>query len=191
MLNAKQYAKELSKVIDGEGYTNLMTSIGPALNARKLRFDKADFAEQGLDVFSNGRLEWIDEVGRDHIDTKHGHYVEFKFISRGMISEKGNLRKNVNVRVVNKIGNIQDTEPLADSLKADYYMIGQEDSLAIITKESLSKYLKRSSDAIIARIPSVELEFVHRSVTPTMYEKIEYKKEKNALQKRIIESFLL
>jgi len=189
MLTLKQYAKELSTVIDGRRYTNLMTSIGPSLNERKLRFDKADFAEGGVEAFSEGRLKWIDETGRDHLDTKHNHHVEFKFISHGLITKKGNLRKNVNVRVVNKIGNNQDNEPLIDSLKSDYYMIGQENSLAIITRESLSKYLVRSSDAIIAKIPLVELEFVHRSVTPTLIGDIDYKSMKRELQKRIIGSF--
>ena len=99
------------------------------------------------------------------------------------------MRKNVDVRVVNKIGNNVGDEPLADSLKSDYYMIGQEDSIAIITKESLSKYLVRSSDAITAKVPLAELEFIHRSVKPTLVEKVDYKARKRELQRKIIESF--
>ena len=189
MLTAKQYAKELSCVIDGKRYTNLMTSIGPSLNERKLRFDKADFAEAGVEIFSGGRLKWVDEIGRDHLDVKHNHHVEFKFISRGLITDKGNLRKNVDVRVVNKIGNNDGDEPLSNSLKSDYYMIGQEDSIAIITRESLSKYLVRSSDAITAKVPLAELEFVHKSVKPTLVEEVDYKARKRELQRKIIESF--
>ena len=68
-MNTSAYADDLRTAINLDDYTNLVAALGTQLNSPKDRFDKSDIIEQCIDVYSNGRLSWVDEVGRDHRDT--------------------------------------------------------------------------------------------------------------------------
>ena len=81
-MNTKQYAEDLRNSLNYSRYSKLICSLGDQLNERKNRFDKADIIEQSLEVYSNGRLKWVDDIGVDHLDMITGKKLEFKFISQ-------------------------------------------------------------------------------------------------------------
>lgn len=60
-------AKRYREIIDWQRFFVAVNHMGEQCNSRKDRFDKADILEQAIDMYSGGKLEWVDEIGRDLI----------------------------------------------------------------------------------------------------------------------------
>jgi len=93
-LDTKTYAEDLRIAINYQAYARLTDSLGDQLNERKDRFDKSDIIEQSLDVYSNGRLQWVDDIGRDHIDTQYNFDLEFKYGHDSIYTKKKKTKPN-------------------------------------------------------------------------------------------------
>jgi len=187
IMTTNNYALELSNVIDTTRYTKLVRSLGSQLNDRKDRFDKADIIEQSLEVYSNGRLKWVDDIGRDHHDTEKGLDLEFKYLSNGLYTKTGKPKAVVKVKLKNSLGTNKGT---TIENPADYYVIGQEDSMAIISSDDVKPYLVSVPDGIEAHIPREALSFVfHPSeVEVDNLAEVSYKEQKRNMQRTLIES---
>jgi len=183
----KDYANDLRSAINFKDYSNLVFALGTSLNDRKDRFDKSDIIEQSIEVYSEGRLKYVDGIGRDHTDTEQGLDLEFKYVADGLFTAKGkNPKKVVKVKLKNSLGKNKGTD-ISDP--ADFYMIGQQDSIAIISFKDVEPYLVGVPDGIEAHIPFEALTFVF---TPEEVEvnsalELDYKKAKLAAQRKIIE----
>lgn len=185
--NTEQYANELRQIIDFNRYAKLIFSVGTQLNNRKDRFDKSDIIEQCLEVYSNGRLQWVDDIGRDHIDQLTGFALEYKFLSFGLVSEKGNAKKIVKVKLKNSLGSNKGT---TITNPADYYMLGQENAVAIISAKDIEPFLVSVPDGIEANIPFEKLSFVFTpgDIYIDQTVSVSYKEEKRKMQRNLIES---
>lgn len=186
-MNTKAYANSLRTAINGDRYASLICALGTKLNDRKDRFDKSDIIEQSLQVFTNERLVWVDDIGRDHNDRETGFDIEFKYISRGLFTKKGNKKPVVKVKLKNSLGEHKGVS-VADP--ADFYMFGQEDSIAIISWEDIRPFLVAVPDGIEAHVPHDSLEFVFlpHEVTVSMNTEVDYKQLKAEAQRKLIES---
>ena len=186
-MDTKTYAHDLNQSIDSNRYTKLIVSLGPQLNDRKDRFDKADIIEQCLEVYSNSRLTWVDDIGRDHYDNKTGYDLEFKYMSNGLFTKTGKPKTVVKVKLKNSLGANKGTT--IDN-PADYYLLGQENAIAMISSEDVKPYLVAVPDGIEAHIPFESLAFIFRPedvFVDTLVE-VSYKQEKRAMQRKLIES---
>ena len=190
-MNTTTYAKELRSVFNRNAYSTLIAEIGTQLNDRKDRFDKSDIIEQAVAVYSGDRLEWVDLIGRDHVDTKTGFDLEFKYVSNGLFTKVQKLPKEfVTVKLKNSLGVHKGT--VIDH-PADFYMIGQQDAIAIISWEDIKNHLVAVPDGIEARIPFDKLSFIFdfndidygKALIETNYKEI-----KMMAQKKLIETFL-
>lgn len=186
-MNTKEYAIQLQSAIDANRYTKLIVSLGPQLNDRKDRFDKADIIEQSLEVYSNNRLIWVDDIGRDHYDTVTGLDLEFKYMSNGLFTKTGKQKNVVKVKIKNSLGANKGT---TIENPADYYLLGQENSIAIISSKDIEPFLVSVPDGIEAHIPFENLEFIFRpeDVRVDTLVEVLYKQEKRAMQRKLIES---
>lgn len=180
------YAKDLKTAIDAQLYTTMVASMGTSLNSPKDRFDKSDIIEQVVMVASNDRLKWVDSVGRDHNDTLTGLDIEFKYLSSGMITKKGKDKKTVGVKIKNSNGTNKNGATIKDP--ADFYMLGQENAIAIISYEDMKPYLTALGDGISAEIPFDKLTFVFRpdEVDISIVTEFNYKKWKAEAQMNAI-----
>lgn len=183
----KDYANDLRSAINFKDYSNLVFALGTSLNDRKDRFDKSDIIEQSIEVYSEGRLKYVDGIGRDHTDTEQGLDLEFKYVADGLFTAKGKApKKVVKVKLKNSLGKNKGTDI---SNPADFYMIGQQDSIAIISFKDVEPYLVGVPDGIEAHIPFQALTFVFKpeevEVNPAL--ELDYKKAKLAAQRKIIE----
>jgi hypothetical protein len=190
-MNTIAYAKELRGVFNRNAYSTLITEMGTQLNDRKDRFDKSDIIEQAVAVYSGDRLEWVDLIGRDHVDSVTGFDLEFKYVSNGLFSRVKKLpKKTVVVKLKNSLG---VHKGITIDHPADFYMIGQQDSIAIISWEDIQNYLVALPDGIEARIPFDALSFIF-DFNDIDYKdnKIDcdYKKIKMDAQRELIETFL-
>lgn len=188
-MDTKTYAEDLRIAINYQAYARLTDSLGDQLNERKDRFDKSDIIEQSLDVYSNGRLQWVDDIGRDHIDTQYNFDLEFKYGHDSIYTKKKKTKAVVKVKLKNSLGTHKGVEV---SDPADYYLIGQQDAIAILSWEEIKPYLVPVPDGIEAHIPFEVLRFIF---TPSDIHTMEpvpvnYKKIKAEAQRKLIESVL-
>ena len=144
----KWYAKNLRDDRDFQRYAKLIHGLGRSLNERKNRFDKADIIEQSIETYSNGKLKWVDDIGVDHIDEETGDHIEFKFISYGMYTKINNRRKHAEVKLKNWNGN-NFGKYLPKT--AHYYMLGQENALALIAYDDILPFCHYLDDGIKAK----------------------------------------
>jgi hypothetical protein len=190
-MNTEAYAKELRDIFDRNAYSTLISQVGTQLNDRKDRFDKSDIIEQAVAVYSSDRLAWVDLIGRDHVDTKTGFDLEFKYVSDGLFTKVQKLpKKVVNVKLKNNLGSHKG---ITVDHPADFYMIGQQDAIAIISWEDIEKYLVAVPDGIEARIPFDALSFIFDFNDIEYSEQqiaTDYKKIKMDAQRKLIETFL-
>ncbi len=190
-MNTEAYAKELRDIFDRNAYSTLISQVGTQLNDRKDRFDKSDIIEQAVAVYSGDRLAWVDLIGRDHVDTETGFDLEFKYVSDGLYTKVRKLpKKMVNVKLKNNLGSHKG---ITVDHPADYYMIGQQDAIAIISWEDIEKYLVAVPDGIEARIPFDKLSFIFDFNDIEYSEQqiaTDYKKIKMNAQRKLIETFL-
>ena len=187
-MTTEEYSKILQQTIDSNRYATLIESLGTQLNDRKDRFDKSDIIERSIEIYSNSRLKWVDDIGRDHTDTETGFDIEFKFAENGLFSKvKKQPKKTVKVKLKNSLGEHKGTEV---SDPADFYMIGQQDSIAIISWEEIQEFLVAVPDGIEAHIPFESLTFVFKpsDVEISTLVDVNYKQIKAEAQRRLIES---
>jgi len=185
--NTEEFAKSLKTSIDGGRYATLISSLGKTLNSRKDRFDKSDIIEQSLEVYSDNRLIWVDDVGRDHYDSITGYDIEFKYQGNLLFTKSGKKRNIVKVKLKNSLGKHKG---IAISDPADFYMFGQENAIAIISWEEIKQYLVAVPDGIEAHVPHDSLKFVFlpHEVTVSINNQIDYKQLKAEAQRKLIES---
>ena len=156
-MTTQKYANDLRNVIDFNRYIKLIASMDKQLNGRKDRFDRSDIIEQSIEIYSNGRLKWVDDIGRDHTDTVLNVDDEFKYITDGLYTKAKKTKATVKVKIKNSLGANKGTT-IDDP--ADYYIIAQQDAMAIISYEEIKPYLVSVPDGIEAHIPFNKLSMI-------------------------------
>lgn len=146
-------------IVDWIEWFKVVKRLGDQCNEPKLRFDKLDIFEQAVDVCSQGRLSWVDEVGRDHRDIELNLDIEFKYTSYSMFTKTGRPCKNSRYKIKNSLGKTKSDI----SNPADFYMFGQENAIGIISYEEMIPYLSVVGDGIAAIIPHDKITYI---VTP-------------------------
>ena len=182
-------ASRYAEIIDWNRWFNIVFQLGDQCNGRKDRFDKADILEQAIEICSDGKLTWVDGIGRDHHDNELNLDIEFKFSKNSMFSSKTKKpTKNIKMKIKNSLGETKTTK-IQDP--ADYYMFAQEDAVGIISYSEMFPYLKIVGDGLATEIPHEKITFI---VTPQKTERkknqkcINYKEKKRAMQREFIMS---
>ena len=98
LMKTSTYATQLKSIINSQVYSSVVYSLGSQLNDRKDRFDKADIIEQTVEAATDGRLVWVDDIGRDHRDIVENLDIEFKYMTDGMFTKRNNQKKIVKVK---------------------------------------------------------------------------------------------
>lgn len=188
-MNTQTYADIIKSKFDKDRFASLVSSLGDQLNDRKDRFDKSDIIEQSFEIYSDGFFEWVDDIGRDHRDNENGFDLEFKYRTDAMFTKVQKMpKKSVLIKVKNSLGQYKGTT--IDN-PADFYVIAQQDAMAIISFEEIEPYLISVPDGIEAKIPFDALTIVYSpsDVLLNLNESIDYKQIKAEAQKKLINSF--
>jgi hypothetical protein len=172
---------------------SMIEHIGPELNDRKNRFDKADLIEACLEAATKGRLAWEDNIGYDNYDSENDEKFEVKSQGNSLYTQSGNLKKKTSsIKLTNTL-----QKSLNKSLKctADYLIIidSKQFSMAVIPyEEVVNKYSTELNDGFSCQIPTSSLTFLR---TPEEYVKVvkenvtSYAEEKRRLQKEYVNSW--
>lgn len=183
---SKKYANDLAKAIDWERYVRLVAAIGNQLNDRKNRFDKSDIIEKSIEEYSGGRFKWVDLEGRDHYDTKNKKYIEFKYVENAIFTPKKKSKAIVKVKLKNSLGK---NKGVTINHAADFYMIAQQDAVAVISLANIKPYLVSVPDGIEAHIPFDKLQFVLKPNEVSQNRKVKslnYSEMKHKMQMELI-----
>lgn len=183
----KRYEPECDKLF------TMINHIGPELNSRKNRFDKADLFEAGIEASTGGKLRWTDEIGYDLSDPATGLKYEAKSQANCLYTPKGALKKETTViKLSNSLSQNVDHKP---SDEADYLLIldSKTYALAIISyKEVLENYVTSKLDGFTCKIPTSALTFLVRPSEVTLHDAdgvVSYAREKPLHQKRYVSQF--
>ena len=175
-------AQRYGKIIDWDRWFRIVFQLGDQCNGRKDRFDKADILEQAIEICSNGKLTWVDDIGRDHHDNELGLDIEFKFSKKSLFSNiTGKPTKTVKMKIKNSLGKTTSVD-IKDP--ADYYMFAQEHAVGIISYAEMLPYLKIVGDGIATAIPHDKITYIRlpAEIDTSKAECMNYKERKHAMQ---------
>lgn len=190
IMTTHNYSTFLQATVKWTTWMRVVQGVGDACNRHKDRFDKADILEQAIDICSDGKLKWVDEIGRDFHDTANNVYDEFKYGKDSLLTKRGIPKRHITFKIKNSLGATHTPEI---SNPANFYILAQQNAVAVISYEEMKPYLHNSGDGVVLKIPGSELEFV---IQPTEYTTITvkpafcYLEEKRAMQRRFINSIL-
>jgi len=182
----------LQQNIDWNKYVSLVRTIGNELNERKLRFDKSDLLERSLELFSNGELVYVNLEGVDHIGPE-GTMIEMKFTEGSLFTRKTKKQKKhvSDLQLMNSRGS--SAGRTLPSSYADFLLIADVDSVAVIAKEDLIPYVVDAGDGLkTSKLPSNLVQYVF---APGQYkpqdlaESVSYKDAKMKMQRDFLAQF--
>ena len=123
--------------------------------------------------------------------TKYGYKLEVKFMEDSLFT-----KKRVALKEYTGSYRIKNTYMVTDASTrvahpADYYLFFQQNALAILPGTKINYYSEGDGDGITAQMPATSLGYVF---TPSDVKikntfSINYKKEKDEMQRNIIRSF--
>ena len=194
MDNQKEVADWLRNNVKWDNYFTLVQHVGDELNSPKLRFDKSDLFEQGIERFSSGEIEWVDEKGHDHVIISSKVKLEMKYsagcLHRTSDGKKGfgNRRPSVGtLRLTNTLGNhilAEDYEP-----KYDYLLISDVRAIALVSSDIIKHNIITDDNSVQLgnnRLASSDIEFI---CTPEDWRSVEFEMPASyAVQKRLMQS---
>jgi hypothetical protein len=139
---------------------NMLKHVGDELNDRKNRFDKSDLIESMLEMASQGRLMWVDEIGFDHI-SRRGVKFEVKSQKFALFTEKGTKKKrSKKLKLTNTLSN---AEVKKINSTADYLIIVDSGAMAMAImpyREVVNDFTKEVKDGFVCQVPSQSLEYL-------------------------------
>lgn len=183
----QKYSDRILQNLDVDRYYKLVNGLGPQLNDRKSRFDKSDIIEQSIDIYSNGTFKWVDQEGYDLLDEVHNVKIEVKYEDHGLFTKTGNNKGYIQYKIKNTLKEL--TTPTLTN-PADYYLFLELNGMALISYKDMEEYLSitKAKDGITSKIPFGKAELFSQNSNKESNElSINYKKEKHALQRRIID----
>jgi hypothetical protein len=180
---------------DYDSFFSMIKDIGPTLNERKNRFDKADLIEAGCQAATEDRLTWVDEQGWDLEDKDTGVRFEVKSQGNCLSTPTQKLKKGMTskVKLTNTLqqGDDKKLEATADWLilidtKAPYAM-------GIISyREVVDRWSFQLSDGFGCQIPMENVEVLCNPMNPMINESDSdetYAVAKRKLQSTYVKSF--
>ena len=194
-MDVEDIAQYLCESVNWSSFFVMIKTLGDDLNERKDRFDKASIIEYSLEIFSNKKIRWVDEIGRDHFIDDLDIAMEMKFIKSAKYTYSKKLpKKNVKVKLTNTIGS-SDGRTLPNTF--DCLLIASEYDVSVIKYEELLGYVESAGDGLIATIPFdrlCDVSLMDKTHAPILLENnnivCNYKQEKAAAISRFLEQFI-
>lgn len=151
-------AQQLKTSVNWNRFFLLVNAVGDQLNDRTLRFLKSIVQDSAIARMSNGKVEYVDQIGQDHqlgkirIETKCGTNV--LTTGRGKAKRAGITGS---VKLNNTLGS-SDGRSLPDTF--DYLMLVDTDAVAIAKYQDILPYVTSNGDGLSVKLPYAVLEWV-------------------------------
>jgi hypothetical protein len=178
--------------VDWDLFYSVVDTIGDSLNGRKDRFDKSDLFELSMRVFSDGKIEYRNEEGRDLYIPALEVFCEMKYSENSLFTGRGKMRESELLTLVNTMGNRDEIS--LPSGYAPYVLAVGSRGCAVVAKVDIEPHLFRTKDQLHARVPMDRFCIIRRpdeiKRSPRYLVK-SYKQEKFLLQENFLKSFLV
>ena len=156
----------LVNAVDWSRFFTIVDHVGDSMNDRKSRFDKSDMFEDALDNCSEGAVQWVDNVGWDHVIGDIT--MEMKSQKNCLYTSKGALKKKTaSIKLMNSLGSAE--KRTADEvMRFEHLLIvdtGSRDSfsVAVLAKKDIKReWLDFKTDGVLLQVPTDKLFFVVR-----------------------------
>jgi hypothetical protein len=154
---------EILTAIEWQKFHNLCVNIGKELNDRQFRFLKAVFLENAVAEYSNNVLTYVGDTqeGCDLIAPSIDNLkIEMKYVEGCLFTgKKLTLNKTTKeIKLINSNGTNKHSE--LPQHYSDYLLIVDLNGAAIISKDTLKKYVSVKGDSLTAKIPTNELHII-------------------------------
>lgn len=164
-MDAKELSRRLKESIDWDLFFTLTDSVGADLNPRKLRFLKSDFFEMAIERYSDGSVNWVDQVGFDHL-FEGKIKIEMKYHQGSLFANKGKGKKREHVGEIA----LKNTQSGGKSRRLDktfdFLLVVDKRSAAIIDFDLLIESSYATDDQIKVVKNSLSTERIHFIVEP-------------------------
>tara|TARA_R110000823_G_C15919173_1_gene498505 strand:- start:1381 stop:1899 length:519 start_codon:yes stop_codon:yes gene_type:complete len=171
--------------------------MGDKLNGRKDRFDKSDIIEKAMEEYSDGSIEYVDEIGYDHICSGVAK-LEAKSQKNCLYTPKGTKKtKTSSIKLMNSLGDAS-ARKRKDVIKFDALAIIDSDPSAtgvayIMANDIKNEWLEFGADGVSIQIPTDFLVFICEKTEPLCLKEgkgfFDYKRRKDEFQRDYIRSF--
>lgn len=161
-MNTVELSNWLNTTVDWGKYLTLVETVGDELNERKLRFDKSDLFERSLEMFSDGKLQYVNKEGVDHIGPD-GITIEMKYGAGSLFTSKTKRPKKhvADLQLMNSRGSSYG-RTLPDSY-ADYLLVCDKEAVGIISKIDLLPFVTDAGDGLkTSKMPSSMITYVFK-----------------------------
>ena len=190
-MNTNELADWLRSNIEWSRFCTLVSTVGDELNERKLRFDKSDLFEKSLEKFSNGQMRYINVEGIDHV-LPDSTTVEMKYTQDCLFTSKTQKQKKhvSDLQLMNSRGSSEGRD-LPESY-ADFLLICDNNSAAVIDKQTLTKYCISAGDGLkTSKLPSsiITYVFLPSDIQIQNVEVESYKEAKIKMQEQFLDNF--
>lgn len=178
----------LQRDVDWNRYFALVSAIGNTLNSHKDRFDKSDLLEQSIEVYSDGKVRWINLIGRD-LQLMDRRTLEMKFMDGCFRGKSGRMRRCISsIRLMNSLGTCSHSSLPPDY--ADFLLLSDSTTVGIVDRHTLALHVKRKGDGLSAeRVPSSSFAIVanagHVGIPRIPFD---YRDAKRKMQRMFLES---
>jgi len=190
--------RESLESIDIRRLSMLIGHMGDKLNGHKDRFDKSDIIEKAMEIYSDGSIRHVDEIGYDHMCAEVAK-LEVKSQKYCLYTEKTSKKKSKTsaIKLMNSLGDASKRKR-EDVIRFDALAIVDSDPLApavayIMAKDIKSEWLKFEGDGVTVQIPTDSLVFICGKTEPPCLnegkEFFDYKRRKDEFQRDYIQSF--
>lgn len=149
-------------------FFDVVTSVGNELNSRKDRFIKSDVLESALAAVSRGTIEWVDQIGYDHLLLISDKTMEMKTQAGCLFTKKGNIKKRTaKIKLTNTLKKSMEAviEETADHLLLADTRAGTYGLAVVPYKVAVAK-AERVADGFVVQFDAEDLEYIF---TPDMY----------------------
>ncbi len=178
----------LKSSVDWDRYFDLVFRIGDSLNSHKNRFDKSDLLEHSIEIFSNGQIKWIDDLGADHL-LPTGEKMEMKYVFGCLHGKTRKTKKFIgSIKLMNSMGTCSHSDLPKDY--ANYLLLSDSSIVSLIDRATLSRYIVSRGDGLYAeRIPVAQICVISTASSREMNAQshFDYAEQKKQMQKKFIE----
>ena len=165
MMDARRLSQCLKESIDWNLFFTLVESVGAGLNSPKLRFLKSDFLEMAIARYSDGSVEWVDQIGFDHL-FEGKVKIEMKHHEGSLFKNKGAGKKREHLGTIALKNTMAGGKSRCLQKTFDFLLVTDRKSAGIIDFDLLSKSSHATDHQIVVAKDSLSIDQVNFIVEP-------------------------
>jgi hypothetical protein len=182
----------LRRVVKWSPLFDMIRDLGDQCNDRKFRFDKSDLLEMALEEHSDGQIEWVDDIGFDHIAPAADESLEMK-TQKGCLYTPKTKQRKARTKAIKLTNTLGASEDATMSVTADWLLLVDTEtySVAVVPYAVAVEKAKRISDGWTVQLESEDLEYLFEPADyePGPIQESNWRDEKLAAMRNLVRQY--